>query len=270
MKDLRQLQEDFKAYLIDKRQSAIEADIVSDEKADVAERMGFYHDAYRLRLIEVLSLDYPVVAKYLGEEAFGGMAMAYLRKHPSKYKSIRWFGTHLPEFLSTNDKDKEQGEQLLELVRFEKAQNDVFDGPQSNVVTIDELAAISPVDWENILINFIPASQTLSLNTNAVSVWLELYHRQDDTIEPQSADWESQEYPVSWLVWRGGLDPKWRALEVDEAWAIESFHRGHTFGQVCAGLTEWIDEEHVPMRAVSILKTLIIDEVISTIHVSEK
>lgn len=270
MKDLRQLQEDFKAYLIDKRHSAIEGDIVSDEKADVAERMGFYHDAYRLRLIEVLSLDYPVVAKYLGEEAFGGMAMAYLRKNPSKYKSIRWFGIHLPEFLKANDRDQQQGERLLELALFEKAQNDVFDARQSHAVGIEELAAINPVEWENIQITLIPACHTLSLHNNIATVWLELFKRQDDTIEPQPADWERQEYPVSWLIWRADLNPKWRALDVDEAWAIQSFQHGHSFGEVCAGLTEWIDEEHVPMRAVSILKTLIIDEVISTIHLREK
>lgn len=270
MKDLRQLQKDFADYLKGNRESTIQADIASDEKADAAERMGFYHDAYRLRLIDVLSMDYPVVAKLLGEEDFAKMALAYLRNYPSKYKSVRWFGLHLPEFLQANDSSEENSEQLLEIAQFEKAQNDVFDAKLSDVAVVDQLAAIDPSDWADIRVELIPASQMLSLHNNIASVWLELFKRDDDSIEPATAAWVRQEYPVSWIVWRGGLDPKWRMLEVDEAWAVQAFQEGQTFGDVCAGLTEWLDEEHVPMRAVSILKTLIIDEVVSTIGVVQK
>lgn len=272
MKDLRQLQKDFADYLKGNRQSPIEADIVSDEKANAAERMGFYHDAYRLRLIDVLSKDYPVVAKLLGEEDFAQLALAYLRSHPSEFKSIRWFGIHLPEFLRSNDRDKgsERAEQLLEMALFEKAQNDVFDAVQSVFVVVDQLAAINPADWENLKVSLIPASQMLFLHNNIATVWLDLFRRDDESIEPHTAQWERQEYPASWLVWRKGLDPRWRVLEVDEAWAIDAFDKGQSFGEVCTGLTEWVDEAHVPMRAVSILKTLIIEELVSTIGVGEK
>ena len=88
MKNLKQLQNEFAEYLFGNRNSAIREDIISDEKADRDERLGFYHDAYRLRLIEVLSLDYPGVSKLLGEEAFGTMALAYIRAFPSHYRSI--------------------------------------------------------------------------------------------------------------------------------------------------------------------------------------
>lgn len=270
MKDLKRLQQDFADYLKGNRQSPIQADIVSDEKADAAERMGFYHDAYRLRLIEVLSFDYPVVAKLLGEVDFGGMAMAYLSRYPSQYKSIRWFGIHLPEFLAANDKNKEKGEQLLEIALFEKAQNDVFDAEHSEIVALEQLAAIEPSEWENIRISLIPASQMLSLHNNIAEVWLELYRSEDESIEPQEANWIRQEYPVSWLIWRDALNPKWRALDVDEAWAIQAFQSGLSFGEICTGLTEWVDEQHVPMRAVSILKTLIIEDIVSTMEVGGK
>ncbi len=270
MKDLKQLQTDFADYLMGNRESTIVADIISDEKADSAERMGFYHDAYRLRLIDVMSKDYPVVAKLLGEQEFAKMTLAYLRSYPSKYKSVRWFGIHLPKFLQANDKDKEKGEQLLEVAQFEKAQNDVFDAQQSEVVVLDQLAAINPAEWVDMRISLISACQMLNLHNNVPTVWLELFNQENDDIEPQSADWVRKEHPATWLVWRGGLDPKWRLLEVDEAWAIQAFENGQSFGEICTGLTEWIDEEHVPMRAVSILKSLILDEVVSAIDVAQK
>ena len=59
MADLKTLQLRFAAHLNSAEDEAILSSIVGDEKASATERMGFYYDAYRLRLIEVMQSDYP-------------------------------------------------------------------------------------------------------------------------------------------------------------------------------------------------------------------
>ena len=56
-------------------------------------------------------------------------------------------------------------------------------------------------------------------------------------------------------MWRYGLDPSWRPLDVDEAWALEQARAGAAFGTLCEGLLEWVDVEHAPLRAAGFLRT---------------
>ncbi|MCB1757687.1 MAG: putative DNA-binding domain-containing protein [Gammaproteobacteria bacterium] len=262
-KDLKQLQNEFADYLLGNRQSPIREDIVSDSKADSEERLGFYHDAYRLRLIEVLSLDYPGLYKLLGDEKFARLALAYIHAFPSKYRSIRWFGIHFPEFLCNPGENYKIDEKLYETALFEKSQNDVFDAEQKPAVTQEMLEQINPQHWGGMRLEISPACRRIDLNWNVPQLWFELNDENRPTdYKPQ---WQRADYPVAWLVWRSGLDPHWRELEVDEAWAIDRLLAGESFGDVCEGLTEWLDEEHVPLRAVSILKTLIDGQLVSGI-----
>ncbi len=265
MKNLKQLQNEFADYLRGNANSGIDDDIISDEKASSKERLGFYHDAYRLRLIEVLSHDYPGISKLLGEEAFGTMALAYIRSFPSRYRSIRWFGLHLPEFLQNPKGEFEPDDKLLEMSRFEKAQNDVFDAVQTELASVEDLAAIDPLQWNSIRVEFIPAAKRLDLKYNVPQIWLELNEFGDNIPDSYKPQWQVDEFPQGWLIWRAELDSKWRALEVDEAWAIDQLKGGRTFGDICEGLSEWLDEAHIPLRAVTILKTLIVDKLIEKI-----
>ena len=269
MKDLKQLQDEFADYLRGNLRSAIREDIISDEKAHQDERLGFYHDAYRLRLIEVLSLDYPGVSGLLGEESFGTLALAYIRAFPSHYRSIRWFGLHLPEFLHESSAVRVReswpyDEKLWEMACFEKAQNDVFDAAQTPLSSVDDLAKIDPQLWDGMRIELVPAMRRLDLNHNIPQIWLALQNV-ESAAKNYQPDWVRGEYPASWLMWRAELDPKWRALDVDEAWAIDRLQEGYSFGEVCEGLTEWLDAEHVPLRAVTLLKTLIVDKLVTKI-----
>src|SRR3954470_15703051 len=78
---------------------AIEREIQGEDDDFRSVRLGIYHDAYRLRLVEVLGKDYPVLRKYLGDESFDGAALAYLTAHPSTFRNVRWFGRRFAEFL---------------------------------------------------------------------------------------------------------------------------------------------------------------------------
>ena len=70
-----------------------------------------------------------------------------------------------------------------------------------------------------------------------------------------------------WLLWRFEYDPHWRSLEIDEAWAIDQLMQGKSFGEICVGLEHWIDEEHIPLRAVGFLKSLVSQGVVEEFSV---
>ena len=98
MTRLRNLQLRFQDYLLGSSED-IERDIVSTEDARAEHRLGAYYNAYRIRLIDCLAIDYSALETILGRNAFEELALDYLDLYPSTQPSVRWFGRHLPEYL---------------------------------------------------------------------------------------------------------------------------------------------------------------------------
>ena len=61
-------------------------------------------------------------------------------------------------------------------------------------------------------------------------------------------------YPVEWIFWRHNLINQFCSLPEDEAWAIDALLKGSTFGEICEGLCQWVDDEAAAMKAASLLK----------------
>jgi hypothetical protein len=77
---------------------------------------------------------------------------------------------------------------------------------------------------------------------------------------------EQTEYPVGWMVWRQGLRIYFRSLSVDQAWMLDALRDGQAFAEVCEGLTEWIDAQHVALHAAGLLKQWLEDGLIAHIR----
>ncbi len=109
---------------------------VGDRTASAEERLCVYFDAYRLRLIENLRIDFPGLRALMSAEAFDAICLRYIDQHPSRGPNIRWFGRHLAGFLAA---DRELAGQpvLVEMARFEWARGLAFDAPDSDVLTAD-------------------------------------------------------------------------------------------------------------------------------------
>ena len=69
--------------------------------------------------------------------------------------------------------------------------------------------SLAPERWGALRFTFAPAMQRLDLYCNVPQVWLALDREETP---PESS---RQEVPVTWLVWRQELDPRWRSLDVD-------------------------------------------------------
>ncbi|MBT8434437.1 MAG: DNA-binding domain-containing protein [Gammaproteobacteria bacterium] len=255
MSHLRDLQLRFQDYLIDGSED-IEQDIISTEDAIAEHRLGTYYNAYRIRLIDCLAVDYPALEKYLGREAFENMALDYLQHFPSCHASVRWFGENLPAFLGDVYRGKE-AEFLEEMARYEWAQTTVFDAADSvHLLQLEDMATV-PVDaWPGLTLKFKPALIWLDLLWNVPLIENAL---DSGTRVPQK---QRDDFPRRWMLWRRELKIQWRSLEVHEAWAIEQAANGANFAAICEGLLEWIDEQQVALAAAGLLKQWVGDQLV--------
>jgi len=255
MTKLRTLQQRFQDYLISDADD-IEKDIISTEDALAEHRLGAYFNAYRIRLIDSLAVDYSAIEKHLGREAFENLALDYLKKYPSTNRSIRWFGQNLCEYMSKHSR-REDHQFLAELASFEWAQGLVFDADDEiELFQMEDMAQVPPEAWASLTIRFKPAMQWLDLYWNVCSYSVAI--DSGETLPEPHRD----EFPLRWLLWRKNRNPNWRSLDVHEAWAIEVTQQGANFAELCEGLCEWISEDQVAITAAGLLKQWVNDELV--------
>src|SRR5215471_4865055 len=122
---LADLQRAFQDYVL-AGSDVFTAQVRDTSKADRVTLLDVYRDGYALRLIEVLTNDFPGVLAMAGPEEFDAMARAYIAAHPSHHPSVRWFGKRLAEFLAaTAPYDRTPA--AAEMARFEWALSAAFD-----------------------------------------------------------------------------------------------------------------------------------------------
>jgi len=160
---------------------------------------------------------------------------------------VRWFGGHLADFL--RDEPRYAGQPILaDLARFEWTLGLAFDAADTAALRFEDLAAVPAEAWTELRLTPHPAVHVIELQTNAVAVWNELKNA-DRGIAP-----ESLPEPSRWAIWRKQLSPYFRSLEIDEAWALDAMRNHLGFGEICAGLCQWLPEDQAAPRAATLLR----------------
>ena len=95
---LAELQGAFQDFVL-ARCDTFQSEVRDSRKADRTTLLDVYCEGYALRLIEVLTTDYPGLIAMIGSASFDDMARAYIAAHPSRHPSVRWFGRSLTDFL---------------------------------------------------------------------------------------------------------------------------------------------------------------------------
>ena len=223
------------------------ANVAGTGAASAGERLQVYAEAIRLRFLEVLGKDYPGLHALVGEDEFRVLGGAYIVAHPSRERSIRCFGRHLPLFLRGTAPWRERP-LLGEMACFEWAKGEVADAADRPVVGVDEIAAVPPGRWADLRPRLKPALRRLALEWNVPALWSAL-DRGDPPPPPARS-----ERALPWLLWRDGLRVRWRSLGPDEAWAIRACSAGEDFGAICTGFCERGGEEGAALRAATCLR----------------
>lgn len=245
---LGDLQRAFQDYLLVASDSFPGA-VRDTRKADRFTLLGVYRDAYSWRLIEVLTNDYPGLMAMAGPADFDRMARAYIAARPSRYRSVRWFGRHLPEFLaSTPPYDKSPA--AAEMARFEGALGDAFDAPDAQPVGAAELMSLPADAWETLAFTPLPSLRRLSLSFDVPQAW-----QKRGEVEPGDLEVVAAVGPVPWVIWRPERTTHFRSMEPDEATMIDAMVAGRTFPDLCEALVPHVSEDQTPARAAGLLRS---------------
>jgi hypothetical protein len=258
MTGLANLQALFQDHVVNGTDDAVKV-FVGDHKASAAERAGVYYDAYRLRLIETLRIDFPGLCALVSEEEFDALGERYLAAHPSHYPTVRWFGRNLSAFLATDPVFAEQP-YLAEMASFEWARGKAFDAANADVVSVEDLGAVPADEWPSLCLDFHPTLQRSESAWNIGPIWRAI-NAGEPLPEPARLD-----EPAQWAVWRRDLTIYWRSLDHAEGWALGAFAGGMSFADVCDGLCDWIDAGEVPVTAAGMLGQWITEGLVTRIH----
>jgi hypothetical protein len=245
MTSLEELQRVFARDLL--QDSAQATTLITDAPpVPPATRLDVYRNAYSARLVEALETDYPALKHLTGEDVFVDICHAYIRSHPSTYRSLRWYGQRLAGFLEQDAVNAA----AAEMARFEWGFVEAFDARDVDVLSEPDMAGIAPERWPGITVRFHPSTQRIPLSWNTVENWQAA--KEGEPASTPARQTETQ----SCLIWREGLVTRYRTLEPDEARALESMAEGATFAALCEQLSEnYEDEIEAALRAASLLKT---------------
>ena len=246
MTELMYLQDQFQQFLLIGN-PGISDSVVSTLSVSVDRRLAIYRDAYRLRLIESLITNFPGLYLYLGTETFEKLCSAYIDAHPSIYRSIRWYGDVLADFLkSYYDR---QYAHLTELAEFEWNMTLAFDAADDPVVQVEDMAFIPAQSWARLKFIMHQSVKRMDYFWNVIPFWQSLIHDQELPALVNNSS------PTAWILWRSpDYSIQFYTLSKEEAWALDSLIHGLSFGELCEGLCQWVEVNQVGMRAASFLK----------------
>ena len=181
-------------------------------------RIRVYSDAYYLRLRDVLREDFPKVTALLGDR-FDEVVAGYLETFPSEQPSVRHLGRALAEFLQSRE---DIPKCLADLAELEWARVEVFDAPDAECATIDELASIPPNAWPALRFSTISAIQTLRLQYPAHDLWSDSQSLEVPAAETSLRIWRKNDF----LVLHAPMDER-------ESAALPKMVSGETFAAIC-------------------------------------
>jgi hypothetical protein len=244
---LRELQQDMQRHLLGE-DSAAAAAIVDAPPLAAADRLAIYRNAYQVRLIDALHDTYPVLHGLLGDEAWLELGEAYVAAYPSVFRSIRWYGRELADFMARRPPYNDEPI-LSEVALLEWTLAEVFDAKDAEALQRAALSAVAPYAWGALTFEFHPSLRRLEFRWNTSAVWKAM--SRDET--PPAP--ELSVAPVAWLLWRQNLQNYFRSMSGVESAALDSALRGRNFGEICEDLNALLPEEEIPAAAASLLGT---------------
>jgi hypothetical protein len=247
---LGDLQRAFQDYLL-ASSDAFQAAVRDTRKADRVTLLDVYRDGYALRLIEVLTSDYPGVMAMAGPDDFDHMARAYIAAQPSRHPSVRWYGRGVADFLGRTPPYNGTPD-AAEMARFEWALGEAFDSPDVAPITADVLMALAPEAWETLSFATLPSLRRLTLAFDVPQAW-----QRREEVEPGNLEVERAAAPVAWAIWRPEFVSNFRSLEADEAVLLDVLTDGRPFPELCEALAPFTGEEQAPARAAGLLRALV-------------
>ena len=235
-----ELQAKFQAGILE-NDGKILASIADPRKTDRTTSFAVYYDAYRIRLAEFLSNDFPMLRSYLRSDAFGRLVGDYILSAPSRQRNARWYGARLPEFMQRAARWRTKTA-AIDLARFERALSNAFDAADAPIISVDALSDICVEDWPRIAFEFHPSVELLDLARGTAEVFGSLANEN----EPPAI----QHGEEAIVFWREVGQSSYRLVAEDERLALMEARQGKKFSDICALLSfQATDQDAAPVVA---------------------
>ncbi|MCS5711182.1 HvfC/BufC family peptide modification chaperone [Candidatus Berkiella aquae] len=256
---LSYLQESFQQYLMHGDESLMLPSIAKDDTFSAQRRLKVYFDAYRLRLCEILQLDFPKTYILMGDEHFSEAFIQYLNKHPSQHFSVRYFGQYFSNFLR-HTAPYSQYPALAEMADFEWAIAFTIDAEDASIAKTEDFTSISPENWPDLVFNIHPAVVSQYFHFDTPLLWQVIENE-----EPMRAPIK-QLSPVRWLFWRKGIKSYFKSCNAAQDKMFQGVLAKLPFGELCENLLSFLPENEIAAFAAQTLYQWVQDEMISSIE----
>lgn len=128
-----------------------------NDRLTPAQQVDIYRRQFWLRHDDVLREDFPALLALLGEDGWERFVHAYLAAHPPHHKNLRYLAADAARFADGWDGfPAEHAAVCREIVRYELAFLDVFDGPDPTPLDGAVLAGLSPEAWSSATVELNP------------------------------------------------------------------------------------------------------------------
>lgn len=256
---LGDLQRAFQDYLL-VTSDVFQAAVRDTKKADRVTLLDVYRDGYALRLIEVLTTDYPGLMAMAGPADFDHVARAYIAAHPSRHRSVRWFGEGLADFLARTP-PYNASPAAAEMARFEWALGEAFDSANVAPIAAGALMALPPEAWETLAFTTLPSLHRCTFAFEVAQAW-----QRRDEVEPGDLEVAHADEPVTWAIWRPERVSNFRSLDPDEAAMLGALVAGRAFPELCEAVAPFTGDDHAPARAAGLLRAWVEGGMIASFH----
>jgi hypothetical protein len=203
---------------------------------NIEETFAVYHDGYRLRMVEFLANDYPILREALGDEDFSALALAYVSAKPSRWRNARWIGGGLPEFMRATPPYADCAP-LCGLAALEAALARAFDCADETPLAVEILGVTPEEGWPRLRFVFHSSVALIEIPAAALACYEAVQKGETPDLEACGDE------RLSLLVWREKLDVQYRPLDALEALALREALGGAPFGEICSLLAFGRPEE---------------------------
>lgn len=211
------------------RQTAFRAELVEpdDGQSPSSAGMAIYREAYRGRLLGALEVSFERTRRWVGEEPFTAAACHYILTRPPTAWTLDSYGADFPVLLA----DLFAGDpEVAELAWLEWHLQQAFAAPDRARLDPGTLAAAGygEAEWAELGFAMAAGFALRPIQCNSAELW-------DSLAASDPVDGRLQAIsgvPAGLAVWRDGLAPRYRVLDLVECQALERAAAGATLAEI--------------------------------------
>jgi hypothetical protein len=226
--------------------------VAGNDRLTPAEQADLYREQFWLRHVESLTEDYPGLRALLGSDVFDALLHAYLVAYPPRTPSLRDLGADLVRFAERWEgfaagHGAEPGSAgrspivsparrsiALEMIRYEQAFIDLFDGPEPPPLDAGKLQSLPADAWERARIVLHPLLARLRLEHPLHLYRLAAAEADEAPPFPAAA-------PVSLVLYRRDNVVRYDEVEPEALALLDALAAGETLVGACDRVAATLD-----------------------------